>query len=71
MEFPAYLSCKILLIIILVLLHITNSVEFESFLELPKSGPSENRIPTRGGSNVYHVASYGAVGDGLHDDTQV
>ncbi|CAO2827012.1 unnamed protein product [Amaranthus hypochondriacus] len=59
-------------IIVLVHFTITSAVEFESFLELQQSGngSSTHKGFTGEGEYVLHVTAYGAVGDGLHDDTE-
>ncbi|XP_021731866.1 probable polygalacturonase At1g80170 [Chenopodium quinoa] len=70
MKFPNnFRNTYILLVIIIVFLDFTSSVEFESLIELPQSGFSRNRTPRKEGF-VHHVTAYGAVGDGLHDDTE-
>lgn len=67
-SYPSYSICtNILLVIGILLFHFTSSVAFESFLQLPRSGFSRNR-PRR--DRVLHVNAYGAVGDGVHDDTE-
>jgi len=57
-----------LAIIINIILHYTSTVAFESLLQLPASGSSLNR-PSR--IRVLHLNAFGAVGNGLHDDTEV
>lgn len=63
-------TTNIFLVSTIVILHFTSSVEFESSLiQLPRSGFSRNR---RGRvERVLRVTAYGAVGDGVHDDTEV
>lgn len=56
-----------LLVTINIILHFSGTVALESILQLPGSGFSLNRS-IRG--RVLHVNSFGAVGDGLHDDTE-
>uniref|UniRef100_A0A7C9FCE9 endo-polygalacturonase n=1 Tax=Opuntia streptacantha TaxID=393608 RepID=A0A7C9FCE9_OPUST len=56
-----------LAIIINIILHYTSTVAFESLLQLPASGSSLNR-PSR--IRVLHLNAFGAVGNGLHDDTE-
>ncbi|XP_048492711.1 probable polygalacturonase At1g80170 isoform X2 [Beta vulgaris subsp. vulgaris] len=72
MEFPINCICtsNLLLVITLVLLHFTSSLEFESFLQLPRSGFSVIRKPRKEVGIFLHVTAYGAVGDGIHDDTE-
>ncbi|KNA10562.1 hypothetical protein SOVF_143210 [Spinacia oleracea] len=62
-------TTNIFLVSTIVILHFTSSVEFESSLiQLPRSGFSRNR---RGRvERVLRVTAYGAVGDGVHDDTE-
>ncbi|KAL9238605.1 hypothetical protein vseg_013002 [Gypsophila vaccaria] len=62
---------KMLIIIIIItfmMFDITNSVEFQSFLQLPRIGSTGNEEPMKG--RMLHVHSYGAVGDGISDDTE-
>ena len=58
---------------IIVLVHFTSAVEFQSFLELQQSvnGSSTHKRLAGEGEYVLHVTAYGAVGDGVRDDTEV
>lgn len=65
---PSPSDCGVkLLVTINIILHFSGTAALGSLLQLPGSGFSLSR-PIRG--RVLHVNAFGAVGDGLHDDTE-